>query len=636
MSLVEDCIRRNGYNKNLVSVIVMDPELASACAVLVPESIKKVQEVCNDLNGVRIRDNYQLRELQVLPFKPTRSSSNPASELPTPKSESGFFRLAVGPQFPKNIIGRHIAEYFVIFKPRVEKLADCSFMVTLPSRTSAEEAVKVFNNSLLKGIQITVNFVGDLSQPNAADMARQDGAKALTSIPAASQESYHREEPRLSETESLTSNRVLQDSQSVCKTCNIFVYSRPKFPEFVRGKDLMDHFQEYNPVNAFIIKREKRSTGTAKVTFPSRDMAEKAMMAKNGTKVLKCYGISLKFENPAHPPKPEGHHTRHGKWEGTTASSQEGCPGTPPVTDLSPPLSQSYQNLSVARAVSLKVSHLPHTVTIQKLIGLFKKFGELDGNPVIHKGRDPYAHVNFRAEAAAENALQLNGFKFEGSRITVKLVRSPPGVPKEACFPEFKKRASCAKEKESYSEFKERENSAKFKETTSSAEFKERASSAKFKEGATSADLKEGASSAELKEGTSSAELKEKASSAELKEVASSAELKEGASSAEFKERTSSAKFNERASSAKQRESSTDFAKDMKLMPGQWNRLMMVGPGNTTLLEDMIIPYKDNPNITIHPVLEEKVLRFTGRDETVQSAFKYFTVQLKKDLEIDR
>lgn len=147
---MEECIRRNGYNKKLVSIIVMDPKLSSACAVLFPGSIKNVQEACDDLNGVRMCGDHRL---QVLPFKSnTLPLSNPASELATPKCESGIFRLAVGPKLPKYIIERHIAEHFVIFKPKVDKLADQSFVVTLQSRTSAKEAIKVFNNSLLKGI----------------------------------------------------------------------------------------------------------------------------------------------------------------------------------------------------------------------------------------------------------------------------------------------------------------------------------------------------------------------------------------------------------------------------------------------------------------------------------------------------
>lgn len=622
MLRVEECIRRNGYDKNLISLIVMDAELASACAVLVPGSNKSI--ACNDLNGVLVIEAADFK-LEVLPFKPCQF---PASDHATPKSASGIFRLAISPPLPKFIIGRHIEERFAIFKPKVEKSKDHSFIVSIQSLSCAKEAVAVFNNSLLQGIQITVSFEGGLSchkQPNMSV-----GAKALTSSSdysaayRTSEESYsYHEEVRLIETEC---GSVPQDSlHFVNEDCNVFVYSKPKFPDFVGREELMEHFREFKPVNAYIIKKQRRSTGTGKVIFPSKVVAEKAMKAKKGTKVLKYYTISLKFENPAYPPKPESEKSRYTrysedrttsspllqtgysespqerpmvggptlllKWKDRTISSpllhtghserapeewpmvggpvrpsksrKEKChysvwkgdtshqvqsicrdpSHTPPKSQncytlqvdedrqispfLPPSLSQTYANrqpseMKSISSSSLKVSHLPCNVTIKKLVGLFKKFGELDGNPVIHKGRTPYAHVNFRTKTAAEGALQLNGTKFEGSQIVVKCVKSLPRMSERAGFPEFKVQA---------------------KYTTCEV---------------------------------------------------------------------------------------------MKLLPGQWNRLMMVGPVKTTLLEDMITPYKDNSNIAIQPMLAEKVLQFTGKEETVQSALKYFAVQLKRDLEIDR
>lgn len=296
-----------------------------------------------------------------------------------------------------------------------------------------------------------MSFLGDMSQSNVSVMAKQGGAESLTSSSAHNAVYETGQETcktRQSNTECFTSSRVLQDSPAVGKTCNVFVYSKPKFPDFVGGKDIMNHFREYSPIDAFVFK-----TGTAKIIFPSEVMAEKAMMAKNGTKVLEHYSISLKFENPAHPPKAESEKSHlHSKWESTTASSQEA--GSLLVVDSSSQLQACVdgQNPFIAKAISRKGSDLPQSE---------------------------------RAE-----------------------------------------------------------------------------------------------------------------SSVQAKDTA---------------------------------------CEDMKLLPGQWNRLMMIGPGNTTLLEDMITPYKDNSNIDIRPVLEKKVLQFTGKKETVQSALKYFTVQLKKkDLEIDR
>lgn len=583
MLRVEECIRRNGYSKNLVSLIVMDAELASACAVLVPENIKSI--ACNDLNGVLVNEDTEFK-LEVLPFKPCQFP-NPASEHATPRSASSIVKLAINPPLPEFIIGRHIEEHFAIFKPTVEKLTDHTFIVSIQSLSSAKEAVQVFNNSLLKGIQITVIFEKGPSQPNIMSV----GANALTSGSGYSAAYRTSEESYSYHERSDTFGSVPQDSLHFnSEARNVFVYSNPKFPDFVGRRELMEHFREFNPVDAFVIKRQKRSTGTGKVTFPSKVLAEKAMKSKKGTKMLKNYTISLKFENPACPPKPRSEKSRYSE-DRTTSSAQTGFPELPQESPLvgcstqledgtisspllqtayseppkeepmsggpaqssksqchysvwegdkphqvrkgrkvspPPPLSLTHANgqqPSKTKPVSLsslKVSHLPCGATVKKLVGLFKKFGELDGDPVIHKGRTPYAHVNFRTKTAAESALQLNGTKFEGSQIVVKCVKSVPRMSERANSTEFEVRA---------------------KNTTCEV---------------------------------------------------------------------------------------------MKLLPGQWNRLMIVGPADTTLLEDLITPYKDNPNISIQPMLAEKVLQFTGKEETVQSALKYFAVQLKRDLEVDR
>jgi hypothetical protein len=92
MAMITDCIHGNGYRHNLVSVIVMDAELATACAVFIPEDIKS--KACDDLNGVYITDNFRL---QALPFKPSQHSILASELVNTP----GIFKLAVRAQFPK-------------------------------------------------------------------------------------------------------------------------------------------------------------------------------------------------------------------------------------------------------------------------------------------------------------------------------------------------------------------------------------------------------------------------------------------------------------------------------------------------------------------------------------------------------
>lgn len=587
MSLVEDCVRDNGYSKNLVSVIVLDAKLASACAVLIPESIKS--RACSDLNGALIGKDLKL---EVLPFKPGQSPNHTFNSA-TPKSASGVFRLTVGPRLPRYIIKQHIDEHFAIFKPEIAQVEQSlainrSFVITFPSLSSAKEAVAAFNNSLLKGMQIKVRFEEDVSHYEQPNVSR---VKALTAH-SVSKEAHkvneectsHHGGLHLSRAEAFTpSPLTLPESREVW---NIFVYSNPRFPDFVGSRELMEHFREFTPVNAYIIKKQKRSTGTGKVSFPTRDVAEKAMKAKKGTKVLDFYTISLKFEDPAHPPKSQSEKICHTYWEDGNRQSPTlpyplSQPELPQVAQPDPPKSQRYrawedkgrdpvylspklrkdnrhmerpsagepyslsqvspeetwqstsqhtQNLQFSASAetisscSLKVSHLPHSVTVKMLIVLFEKFGALDGDPVIHEGRSPYAHVNFKTKMAAASALQLNNTELEGSRIAIRSVKSPRMIPKRTHSTEYESREEVI----------------------------------------------------------------------------------------------------------------AHHSEAIKLLPEQWNRLMIVGPAKMTLLEDMITPYKDNPNITIQPVIGDMLLQFTGKEETVQSALKYFAAQLKREIEIDR
>ena len=94
-----------------------------------------------------------------------------------------------------------------------------------------------------------------------------------------------------------------------------------------------------------------------------------------------------------------------------------------PITTPNPgPVHSVSTNLSV----SVKVTHLPPTITKKKLYMHFSKEGEIDGDPVINiTEKSTFAFVNYHNPLAAHNAVaHLNGSKIDGVSIIVKLSNS--------------------------------------------------------------------------------------------------------------------------------------------------------------------------------------------------------------------
>lgn len=399
LTFVRKFIIGRGYDKNFVSLIILDLKLVSACVLLSPKSIESV--AIDDLNGETVRERHKLI---VLPFSTAPPSyAKAASRIAAPRTgtTAGAFKLAIGQaggkHLPEYIIEQHITEHFIILWGKIVKIVKCkegshSFFIFLASAESAHDAVAIFNDSLLNGIQITVKFVEWEAKPVAQG-----------SVPS----------PR---------SKSRSGSGTGYEACKLFVYSNPKFPNFISEKDLLDHFKEFNPFRAYIIMKEAWSTGVGVVFFPSKDVADNVMEKMVGTKVLNVYTISLKYEDPSRPPKsPTSRSHAHHHTHGEEYSSRS--PDYSSTSPTSPPKSSSDDTISR----SLKVSYLPEEATVKKLAQLFGEFGELDGEPVMHfkGGSNPYAHVNFRTKRSAQRALeQLNHTPFEDSVITVKCVHS--------------------------------------------------------------------------------------------------------------------------------------------------------------------------------------------------------------------
>ena len=538
---VQDCIRNSGYDKNLISVKILEEGVVHACALMLPQGIRDDWEAIDQLDGTTLQGSHKLR---VVPFQTPSPEAASPNVLEGGEGDGGTYRLTVGPSFPPSIIQQHLEEHFSIFKSKIHKIEQRqltrghSFSLTLSSLRCAKEAVATFHHSLLKGIQISVSL---------EDSGRETGKQA-------------------SELKTRTPASKLEPT-------SVFVYSNPKFPNFVSNNDLREHFRVFGPRDGFIIKKKGLSTGVGKVTFPSRTVAEDAIRKMGESKVLGVYSISLKLENPAYPPK-----SRRGKGQDSSSRQPVGnggadvrCPPSEeehlvlsqvdssngsrfgaksesqsrqrqqrqplePVTSQVRPSSSSSSSSSSSpspsqASSSIKVSHLSDTITSKKLAKLFREFGELEGDPVIHhKGRQPYAHVNFKSKSAARRALKLNNTLFEGQKIAVKEAQP---IPLGVRPPRLR------------------------------------------------------------------AEPEEEVTVTTYDRVL----------------QLLPAEWNRLV---------------MARSDGG------IGSESTTLLDEIKTPYQDNPGVSVELLSREKALKFAGRRETVNSCYEYFAKQIKKELAVDR
>ena len=80
-----------------------------------------------------------------------------------------------------------------------------------------------------------------------------------------------------------------------------------------------------------------------------------------------------------------------------------------------------------------------------------------------------------------------------------------------------------------------------------------------------------------------------------------------------------------------------NYEEELKLEPKQWNTLMMVKEGSsTTLFQEIMSPYKTNPNVMATPDYGQMFVKFKGKLEAVEDARKFLKKHLKQELFLDR
>ena len=79
---------------------------------------------------------------------------------------------------------------------------------------------------------------------------------------------------------------------------------------------------------------------------------------------------------------------------------------------------------------------------------------------------------------------------------------------------------------------------------------------------------------------------------------------------------------------------SDEGIKFLQLQPEQWNQLMTVQPSGKSLYQEIILPFKTNPSVTIEILAEKFMLKMSGMPAAISSAYDHVQNQLSKDLQV--
>ena len=242
------------------------------------------------------------------------------STASSPSPEGELYRVFVGAQntskLPESIHSAHLRGHFREFQPHIQQ----AFIVTDPqtkqskgigfvvfnAKQAAESAVMRLNGSSLHGCQLKVEF----AKPKGAKTSGNDRGKSQgdSSQSSDSVRSPKRKDPAKRSSYSMDSSdtmpspgRNVSSPLSQAPHCvgpasptvgyKVFINGTGKatLPESVQPNHLRNHFAEFKDeiVDAYIagIKQQKRY---GFVIFSSFEIAEKAVQARNGTKLHGC------------------------------------------------------------------------------------------------------------------------------------------------------------------------------------------------------------------------------------------------------------------------------------------------------------------------------------------------------------
>ena len=72
----------------------------------------------------------------------------------------------------------------------------------------------------------------------------------------------------------------------------------------------------------------------------------------------------------------------------------------------------------------------------------------------------------------------------------------------------------------------------------------------------------------------------------------------------------------------------------IQLQPEQWNQLMTVQSAGKSRYQEIVFPFKSNPNVTVEILADRFMLKISGVPAAVSSVYEHVQNQLSKDLPI--
>ena len=234
--------------------------------------------------------------------------------------------------------------------------------------------------------------------------------------------------------------------------CRVFFGS--KLPEYTTEHHIREHFREFAPnirnIELVCDEKTNKFKGYGFIFFSRNKVAQEAIRALHlSTLFGMCIDVKFSSNFPLNLEESSSdstvtpglvtsgdHMIKQSQSSESTSSNGLSSPMVRPISSShSPEFSRSQSEKLAPQSPShvqplmggssVKVTHLPPTVTKEKLYSHFKQAGEIKGEPVIHVvDSSKYAHVNFHDPHSAQSAVSmLNNSVLDGVTIRVKVAR---------------------------------------------------------------------------------------------------------------------------------------------------------------------------------------------------------------------
>ena len=80
----------------------------------------------------------------------------------------------------------------------------------------------------------------------------------------------------------------------------------------------------------------------------------------------------------------------------------------------------------------------------------------------------------------------------------------------------------------------------------------------------------------------------------------------------------------------------TDTFKMIQLTSAQWNLLTAVNSAGSCLYQEVVQPFKTNPNVKVELLVDKVAIHFTGKQDAVESAHSHFSTNLQRHVPVEQ